>query len=85
MLHLWEIYREKDMQNIKNIVEGYYFKDNTKDSISLEFMKKKTRIIRINTRIIEYFELTGLTFPYSNIEIEIIRRPRVKINSTKEK
>lgn len=59
------------MQNVKNnIVEGYYFKDNTKDSISLEFMKKKTRIIRINTRIIEYFELTDLTFPYSNVEIE---------------
>lgn len=71
LLHLWEIYREKDMQNVKNnIVEGYYFKDNTKDSISLEFMKKKTRIIRINTRIIEYFELTGLTFSYSNVEIE---------------
>lgn len=38
LVHLWEIYCEKDTQNVRNnIVEGYYFKD----SISLEFIKKK--------------------------------------------
>lgn len=58
LVHLWEIFCEKDTQNVKNnIVEGYYFKD----SISLEFIKKKTRI---NTRIIKYFEFSRL--PHSN-------------------
>lgn len=42
LVHLWEIYCEKDTQNVKNnIVEGYYFKD----SISLEFIKKKHALI----------------------------------------
>lgn len=68
LVHLWEIFCEKDTQNVKNnIVEGYYFKD----SISLEFIKKKHALELSNISNLVDFSTRMNIFRKINIFVEI--------------